>query len=35
MVEEITNAFSPEKLDELWKAQEDLIHVMTGKNSLV
>ncbi|MFJ8260158.1 TrmB family transcriptional regulator [Peribacillus asahii] len=34
MVEEITNAFGPEKLDELWKAREDLIHVMTGKNSL-
>ncbi|MDQ0271686.1 TrmB family transcriptional regulator [Cytobacillus purgationiresistens] len=35
MVEEITQAFGPEKLDEMWKAREDLIHVMTGKNSLV
>lgn len=34
MVEEITNTFGPEKLDELWKAREDLINVMTGKNSL-
>ncbi|OEH92036.1 TrmB family transcriptional regulator [Bacillus solimangrovi] len=33
MVEEVTNAFGPEKLDLLWKAREDLIHVMTGKKA--
>ncbi len=34
MVEEVTNAFGPEKLDALWRKREDLIHVMTGKSSL-
>ncbi|MGG2095030.1 helix-turn-helix domain-containing protein [Bacillus sp. S13(2024)] len=34
MVEEITTAYGPEKLEGLWKTREDLIHVMTGKNSL-
>ncbi|MEH6941064.1 TrmB family transcriptional regulator [Bacillus sp. JJ722] len=34
MVEEVISAYGPEKLEELWKTREDLIHVMTGKNSL-
>ncbi|MBK3496523.1 TrmB family transcriptional regulator [Viridibacillus sp. YIM B01967] len=31
MVEEVINAYGPEKLEKLWKSREDLIHVMTGK----
>lgn len=34
MVEETINMLGPEKLDALWKSREDLIQVMTGKNSL-
>lgn len=29
-LEEVTNAYGPEKLKKLWKSKEDLIHVMTG-----
>lgn len=34
MVEEVISAYGPEKLEQLWKSREDLMHVMTGKRRL-